>query len=208
MSSLSETANEIEVEGGTLEEARLRAEGRLGALAEEIEFTVLQEGKPGVFGFFARPWRLRAKVRSSVGERAAELVRQFFAELGVAVQPEIRRAEDRLLVDVQGDFDWFLRRRGEALDALQYIVGAAVGRRGGERIIVDVGGYRAARQRALETLARQVAERVLQGGEAEVLEAMPASERRIVHGIIQEYGELESQSRGEDPHRQVVIRHK
>ncbi len=196
---------EIEVEGQTLEEAKLRAEGRLGALMEDIEFTVLQEGKSGVLGLFSRPWRVRARRKESVGERAAELVQAFFKELGAEVQPTVTRDEDHVLVAVDGDFGWFLHRRGEALDALQYLVAAAVGKKGGERIVLDAGGYRAQRRQALEKMAREVAMRVLESGQESVLEVMPASERRIIHSVIQEYPDLQSQSRGEDPHRQVVV---
>ena len=196
---------EIEVEGQTLEEAKLRAEGRLGALMEDIEFTVLQEGKPGMLGLFARPWRVRARRRESLGERAAELVRAFFAELGSDVVPAVSRDEDHVLVSVEGEFGWFVRRRGEALDALQYLVAAAVGKKGGERIVLDVGGYRAQRRAALEKMAREVAQRVRESGQESVLEVMPASERRIIHSVIQEYADLQSQSRGEEPHRQVVV---
>jgi len=198
--------NEIEVEGQTLEEARLRAEGRLGALSEEIEFTVVQEGKPGMLGLFSRPWRVRARRRDGVGERAAELVQRFFAELGCDVEPTVERDQEHVLVSVDGDFKWFLKRRAEALDALQYVLSAAVGRKGGERITLDVGGYRAERRQALEGMAREVAERVRRDGEEAVLEAMPASERRIIHTVIQNYPDLSSESRGEEPRRQVVIR--
>ena len=196
---------EIEVEGQTLGEAKIRAEGRLGALMEDIEFTVLQEGKAGMLGFFARPWRVHARRRESVGERAAELVQAFFKELGAAVVPTVSRDEDHVLVAVDGDLGWFVRRRGEALDALQYLVAAAVGKKGGERIVLDVGGYRAQRRQALEKMAREVALRVRESGQESVLEVMPASERRIIHSVIQEYPDLQSQSRGEDPHRQVVV---
>ena len=200
-----EELEEIEVEGQTLEEAKLRAEGRLGALAEDIEFEVLQEGKQGMLGLFSRPWRVRARRRESVGERAGEFVRAFFAELGADVSPSVSRDDDHVLVSVEGEFDWFLRRRGEALDALQYLVAAAVGKKGGERIVLDVGGYRAARHQALEKMAREVAQRVRESGQESVLEAMPASERRIIHSVIQTYLDLQSQSRGEEPHRQVVV---
>ena len=196
---------EIEVEGQTLEEAKIRAEGRLGALMEDIEFTILQEGKAGMLGLFSRPCRVRARRRESVGERAADLVKGFFKELGTEVEPSVSRDEDHVLIAVDGDFGWFVRRRGEALDALQYVVAAAVGKKGGERIVLDVGGYRAQRREALEKMAREVAARVRESGEESVLEVMPASERRIIHSVIQEYPDLQSQSRGEDPHRQVVV---
>jgi spoIIIJ-associated protein len=197
---------EIEVEGATLEEAKLRAEGRLGALPEELEIVVLQEGKQGMLGLFSRPWRIQAtRKQASVDTAAADLLQSFFRALGTEVTPSIRRDEEHLFIEVEGDFDWLTRRRGEALDALQYVVAAAVGRRGGERIVLDAGGFRAARPRALEKLAREVASQVLASGEATALESMPAAERRIVHTVIQEYPDLTSHSRGEEPHRQVVI---
>jgi spoIIIJ-associated protein len=199
---------EIEVEGATLEEAKLRAEGRLGALAEELEITVLQEGKQGMLGLFSRPWRIRAQrkeIAPEAGASAADLLQSFFGALGIEVEPAVRHDEEHMFLDVEGNFDWLTRRRGEALDALQYVIAAAVGRRGGERIVLDAGGYRAARQRSLEKMARDIAQRVLESGKPAMLESMSAAERRIVHSVIQDYPELQSQSQGEEPHRQVVI---
>ncbi len=199
---------EIEVEGATLEEAKLRAEGRLGALPEELEITVLREGKQGMLGLFSRPWRIRAQrkeIASDSGASATDLLQSFFAALGIEVNPVVRRDEEHLFLDVDGEFDWLTRHRGEALDALQYVLASAVGRRGGERIVLDAGGYRVARQRSLEKLAREVAQRVRESGQPATLESMPAAERRIVHSVIQEYADLQSQSQGEEPHRQVVI---
>lgn len=195
----------IEVSAATYEEARVRAAGALGVLPEDLEFTVVSPGHPGVFGLFAREWRIRAEVRRRGGEAAAELVRAFFSRLGVQTDPAVRRDEETVYVECEGDFGFFLRRRGEALEALQQLVVAAVGRHEGERIVIDLGGYRAQRRRSLETLAREVAERVRNTGEAAVLESMPAYERRIVHSVIQEYPDLKSESRGEEPHRQVVV---
>ncbi|MDA8346537.1 MAG: Jag N-terminal domain-containing protein [Thermaerobacter sp.] len=197
---------EIEVEGATLEEAKLRAEGRLGALSEELEVTVLHEGKQGLFGLFSRPWRIRAQRKQNVVDSAAvDLLQAFFVALGIEVAPSVRRDEDHIFLDLEGDFEWLTRRRGEALDALQYLLSAAIGRHGGERIVLDAGGFRAARQRSLEKLAREAAQHVLESGEPTALESMPAAERRIVHSVIQEYPDLMTQSRGEEPHRQVVI---
>lgn len=195
----------IEVSAATYEEARLRAAGALGVLPEDLEFTVVSSGHPGVFGLFAREWRVRAEVRRRGGEAAAELVQAFFSRLGLSVEPKVRRDGDTVYVECEGDFGFFLRRRGEALDALQQVVVAAVGRHEGERIVLDLGGYRAQRRRSLETLAREVAERVRSTGEPAMLESMSAYERRIVHTVIQEYADLKSESRGEEPHRQVVV---
>lgn len=195
----------IEVTGPSYEEARVRAAGALGALPEDLEFTVVTEGHPGIFGLFAREWRLRAEVRPHTADRAADLVRTFFARLGMDVQPTIRRDGETVYVECEGDFGFFLRRRGEALDALQQVVLAATGRHEGERIVLDAGGYRAQRRRSLETLAREVAEQVRRTGEPAVLETMPAFERRIIHTVIQDYEDLRTESRGEDPHRQIVV---
>lgn len=196
----------IEVSAPTYEEARLRAAGALGALPEDLEFTVVTQGHPGIMGLFARQWRVRAEVRRRTGELAASLVQSFFSRLGLETEPTVRRENDTTHVDAEGDFGFFLRRRGEALDALQQVVVAAVGRHEGERLVLDLAGFRAQRRRSLEVMAREVAERVRRTGDEVVLESMPSFERRIIHTVIQEYEDLKSESRGEDPHRQVVVR--
>jgi spoIIIJ-associated protein len=98
--------------------------------------------------------------------------------------------------------------RGATLEALQELSRLAVYRQTGgpSRLLLDVGGFRAARRKELGALAKNAAERVKQHGEAVRLEPMSAFERKCVHDVINAMAGVESESEGVEPSRRIVIR--
>jgi spoIIIJ-associated protein len=98
--------------------------------------------------------------------------------------------------------------RGATLEALQELSRLAVYRRTGgpSRLLLDVGGFRAARRKELGALAKNAAERVKQHGESVRLEPMSAFERKCVHDVINAMTGVESESEGVEPSRRIVIR--
>ena len=98
--------------------------------------------------------------------------------------------------------------RGATLEALQELSRLAVYRRTGEpsRLLLDVGGYRAARRKELTAVAKNAAEKVKQYGEPVRLEPMTAFERKCIHDVINAMPGLVSESEGIEPNRRVVIR--
>jgi spoIIIJ-associated protein len=98
--------------------------------------------------------------------------------------------------------------RGATLEALQELSRLAVYRRTGgpSRLLLDVGGFRAARRKELGALAKNAAERVKQHGESVRLEPMSAFERKCVHDVINAMAGVESESEGVEPSRRIVIR--
>ncbi len=118
--------------------------------------------------------------------------------------------EDRrpIMVDIRGsDLGILIGRRGETLDAFQYVASLMVGKEVGQfiHLIVDVEGHRDRRQRQLQQLARRMAEQVIKTGRKLTLEPMPASERRIIHMELRDHPAVTTQSAGEEPHRKVTI---
>ena len=118
--------------------------------------------------------------------------------------------EDRrpIMVDIRGtDLGILIGRRGETLDAFQYVASLMVGKEVGQfvHLIVDVEGHRDRRQRQLQQLARRMAEQVIKTGRKLTLEPMTASERRIIHMELRDHPAVTTQSAGEDPHRKVTI---
>lgn len=114
----------------------------------------------------------------------------------------------QVLVDVQGDdLSILIGRRSETLNALQYIASLIVGKEL-ERwtpLLIDVQGYRARRDRQLRQLARRMAEQAVQSGRKQVLEPMPASERRVIHLELRNHPQVQTESTGEEPNRKVMI---
>ncbi len=98
-------------------------------------------------------------------------------------------------------------RRGETMDAMQYLCMLVSSRTEGDfcKITVDVSNYRKKREMALISLAERQAQKVLRTRYDEVLEPMNPYERRIIHSAIQEIEGVKSESTGQEPYRRVVI---
>jgi len=114
---------------------------------------------------------------------------------------------DRAAVSVVGGrLDHLVGRNGEVLDALQELTRLAVHRVTGERsrLMLDIGGYRAARRETLTAVGRKAAEDVKAKGEPVRLEPMNPFERKIVHDAVAAAG-LRSESEGVEPQRRVVV---
>jgi spoIIIJ-associated protein len=148
-----------------------------------------------------------------------EIARQALEELldkmhiSAQIQAQTRPPEEdddlpRHILDIHGpDLGMLIGRRGETLDALQYLTRLIIGRELERRIslTVDVEGYRARRERTLRQLARRMAERTVATGRKSVLEPMPPAERRIVHMALRNHPDVTTESIGQGDKRKVTI---
>lgn len=135
--------------------------------------------------------RVRARVRARYGEADEE------------------RGRIPIFVDVRGDdLSILIGRRAETLNALQYITGLIVSKELGQStaLVIDVEGYRSRREGQLRQLARRMAEQAVKTGRRQILEPMPANERRIVHIELRDNPDVTTESVGEEPRRKVTIR--
>ncbi len=113
-----------------------------------------------------------------------------------------------ILVDIHGnDLSILIGRRAETLNALQFIGSLMIGKELGHAVtlVIDIEGYRERRQVQIRQLARRMADQAVKTGRRQVLEPMPASERRIVHIELRSYPDVRTESTGDEPHRKVVI---
>lgn len=113
-----------------------------------------------------------------------------------------------VMVDIQGnDLSILIGRRSETLNAIQYITNLIVGKELGRwvPILIDVQGYRTRRERQLRSMAHRLAEQVIQTGRTQVLEPMPANERRTIHLELRDNPQVTTESVGEEPNRKVTI---
>lgn len=114
-----------------------------------------------------------------------------------------------LVLNITGDdLGLLIGRRGETLNALQFITRLMVNRRLRRRanIVVDVEGYKVRRERTLRQLAHRMAEKVARDGRTVSLEPMPAYERRIVHLALRDHPTVTTYSVGDGDARKVTIR--
>ena len=154
----------------------------------------------------------------AIEKLAADTVREILAHMGYRVSVTSRQspAEEgddgpAYLVDVRGtDMNALTGRRGEALDALQYLTRLIIQHKTGQwaSIVVDVEGFREKRSQTLRQMAEQMAERVKRDGRSIALEPMPPYERRIIHLALRNHPAVMTVSVGEGDARKVTIRPK
>ncbi len=124
------------------------------------------------------------------------------------IAPEDEKDERIILVDIQGDdLSILIGRRSETLNALQYISSLIISKELGSWVpmMIDVQGYRKRRDRQLRQLGRKMAEQAIQTGRRQVLEPMPANERRVIHLELRDHPQVITESAGEEPYRKVTI---
>ena len=152
-------------------------------------------------------------------EFAAQMLDQMLAMMGIEADVSIRDAETpgdgvgmaKAVLDIEGDdLGILIGRRGETLQALQYLLNVMVARQVGEQAFftVDVEGYRRRRERSLTGLARRTAEQVRRTKRTVQLEPMPANERRIIHLALADDRYVTTASTGEGDARKVSIQPK
>ena len=113
-----------------------------------------------------------------------------------------------ILVDITGDdLSILIGKRSETLNALQYISRLIVNKELGRSVtlILDVEGFRLRRDQQLRTLAQRMADQAMKTGRRQLLEPMPANERRIIHMELRNHPGVTTESQGEEPHRKVTI---
>ena len=114
----------------------------------------------------------------------------------------------RLCIDAE-TMGLLIGRRGETLDAMQYLVSLVANKNRKEegyiRVTLDTEGYRSRREETLKRLARKNAQQVRQSGRAVSMEPMNPYERRILHSALQGFSGVTTHSEGEEPNRHVVI---
>ncbi|WP_436525099.1 protein jag [Actinoplanes sp. HUAS TT8] len=109
---------------------------------------------------------------------------------------------------VGGRLQPLVGQRGATLEALQELTRLAIFRATGSpsRLLLDIGGYRAARRKELAAVARNAVEKVKEHGDAVRLEPMSAFERKCVHDVVNAIPGVQSESEGVEPNRRIVVR--
>lgn len=144
-----------------------------------------------------------------VGEEAKKFLGALVSAFGVDGTVDLSEDGDDLELTVSGsDLGLMVGPRGNTLLAIQDLTRVASQRRLGDhdtRLRVDIGGYRERRREALSRFALDVAAQVAASGDARALEAMPSSDRKVIHDVLTDRTDVVTRSEGDDPDRRVVI---
>jgi spoIIIJ-associated protein len=203
--------SEIIVEGSDLDDALVSAARQLGVDRINLEYRVVDSDVGGVFGLFKkkkitiRAWRRGAE--AALGE-ADEFLTGILERMGVVARVSAAETPDGVVLTIDGDKDGIvIGKRGQTLDALQYIVNRYMQRdqRRKIRVILDSEGYRERRQQAIQKIALTIARKVKKTGRPVAAQPMDSGERRLFHLALKSDRELRTESRGEGDRRKVVV---
>ena len=200
----------IEVEGESREDALAQGLAQLGLQKADVDIETVASGKRflGILG--RSPVRLRIHYGDGADRlhAARETLERLLAGMGFEVSIDARLLDGEARLEIAGEEPGLLiGRRGETLDALEYLVDRIVNRPPHERIriVLDAEGYRERTAEQLREMALRLAEKAARTGERIPCRPMNARDRRVIHLALRDEAGVETFSEGEGAFRRVVI---
>jgi spoIIIJ-associated protein len=141
-------------------------------------------------------------------EAVQELLHHVVGALGLDATVEVGDDGEIVTGTVHGDdLGLFIGRHGQTIDAVQHLAQRVAGARAGEgrRIVIDAEGYRERREGMLQRQADQAADDAVRSGRPVAMDAMTASERRLVHEYLRDETDVKTYSEGDEPDRHLVV---
>lgn len=192
----------------SIEEAKDLALKEFDVDCARISFEILEEPRRGLFGKIKGEAKVSASYEPTKADIAASYIKQVLTKMDINNSIKITEIDGGAQIDIEGDAGGtIIGRRGETLDAIQYLTSMVCNKNDKEyyRINVDSCGYREKRKETLEELAVKISKSVLKNGRTAALEPMNPYERRIIHSAVSTVEGVSSRSIGEEPYRKVVI---
>ncbi|MCM1438495.1 MAG: protein jag [Roseburia sp.] len=192
--------------GKTVEEAIQIALATLEATEEQVEITVLDEGKKKLIGGVKA--RVKVVKKLSDGARAAEFIDGLLEILKLNAVTEVVSDGEKVEINITStESNHIIGHHGEVLDSIQTMASAVanIGRDEYKRVVVDCENYRASREKTLVELAVRLAKKAVERQRRVTLEPMNPYERRVIHSALAENSEVKTISSGKEPARFVVI---
>ncbi|MDD6328203.1 MAG: RNA-binding cell elongation regulator Jag/EloR [Eubacteriales bacterium] len=199
-----------EFKAKTVEEAITTASMELGVASTELEYEVIDKGSTGFLGIGSKPAVIKAKKKESFLDDIQEYLDNLFRAMDIEAKVTIEFDEEKsaMDIDVAGpDMGILIGKRGQTLDALQYLISLFVNKKSESyiRVKLDTENYRARRKDTLENLAKNIAFKVKRTRRPFTLEPMNPYERRIIHSTLQNDAYVSTRSEGEEPYRKVIV---
>jgi spoIIIJ-associated protein len=227
----------VETEGDTIDKAIENALKLLGVGRDKITVDILSEGKKGILGFGSQKARIRAALRKSAidlqaselppsavekpsptaaetaatAEKAKEILAEILnlMEIQAEVELKIWERTDETVLEIRAENSGLLiGRKGQTLEALQYLVSRIAGERGGSEgphIVVDIENYRLRRRKSLEDMALRLGEKAKRQRKTVTVDALSAADRRIIHAALQDDPWVTTKSLGQGSYRRLLI---
>ncbi len=200
--------NEVVASGKTVEEAIEKALEELKIPREEAEIDVEEIPAKGILGIMSKEAVVRARRLFDPATFAEKWLQEFLDKASMSGRVHTQTEDGAVFAFISGDNAGpLIGRHGQTLESLQYLLTLTVNKHTDAYVpvVLDIGDYRKKRNKAVEEMARQAAQKVLETGQEVTLSAMSPAERRIVHLTLSENEKVKTYSIGEEPRRQVVV---
>jgi len=135
------------------------------------------------------------------------VLRELLRLMGYQLEVSAHSEPDRLVLEISGaEAGLLIGKKGQTLDALQFLINKMVSRETEQKpIVVDSNGYRQRRIEALQQLAVRLSEKAQRSGKVVAVNPMSAHDRRIIHLALKETPGVTTRSEGEGVFRRLLI---
>ncbi len=214
----------IETEGKTVAEAIDKACQELNASPDDLVIEVLSNASAGFLGLGTKKAQVRATLKEKPVETgpgpslstssdpaavtAKKTLENLLGLLEIEAQVSLKEEDENIYLNIAGNGSGLLiGRKGQTLDALEYLVNKIVHKAVNERkhIVVDTENYRSRREESLVELARRLSEKAKKMNKPVTISPMNAHDRRIIHLALQDDKNLRTWSTGTGLYRKLVI---
>ena len=139
---------------------------------------------------------------------ALSFLQEVTEQMGLNIKVSAKTDGENIYVEMEGkDSGTIIGKRGQTLDAIQYLTSLVVNKSSEDyvRVVVDAENYRSKREKTLEKLATRLADKVVKTKRSVKLETINPYERKVIHATLQNDGRVLTRSEGQDPYRRVII---
>ena len=196
-----------EAKGKTVDEAIFNGLSELGLSIDEVTIKIIEEGSKGIFGL-GKSAKVLLTENEGLQKKAEVFLNGVLTRMGLSTELVSREDNEHIKIEILGKtIGMLIGRRGETLDALQYLTSLVVNKDNAtyKKVMLDTEDYRKKREDTLVKLAKRLAQKTKKSGTKTVLEPMNPYERRILHATLQSDPAIETYSEGEEPFRRVII---
>lgn len=216
----------------TVDDAVTEALLDLMVTRDDVKIDILEKGAKGFLGIGAKEAKVRVTVKEKEEDKLvfeeldikglnistemvadpAQVGKTFLADvldkMGIEAEIDVSIKNEQIRMVISGDkMGLLIGKRGEHLDALQYLVNLVVNKNSEKytRVILDTENYRQRREETLQKLAFRLAKKASQTEQKVILEPMNPYDRRIIHSALQNSKTVKTYSEGKEPYRKIVI---
>lgn len=201
----------IEVSAKTVEEALSEGIKMLGVKKNNVKVDIISEPAQGFLKILgSRAAKVKVSILKEPGEYIKDILSEILHIIGLNGEVIISKEDDEnIFLEVRGEkLGLLIGKHGSTLNDLQYLANVMLHRQFDSikhRVIIDIENYRQKRKRTLEQLAQNLAFKALRMKKEINLEPMTPNERRIIHMALKSNKDVVTYSKGEEPHRKVII---